>query len=307
MQKLSSRFLIFSAAGILVLALAGPLFAQHAVSASQETGSTSTASTADQESILKSTEAFVRDLYAWGPDYKLKVGPLEPSPAAEFYKVPIQVTYSGRSDNGEVYVSKDGKTVLRGDIFNLHGDPYAGVRQHLNIAGNPSLGSESAPVTLVEFADFECPHCKEFNDDFGAIRAKYPQIRLVYKDYPLVDIHPWAETAAVAARCAYTQSPGAFWKMHDAIFKNQDAITPDNAWDQFNSFAKDEGLDADAFESCLSSPEATKAVEANRADAIALGISSTPTVYVNGRPVVGGDPGTVEQYIQYELDSHAKH
>ncbi len=302
------RFLI-CVLGISGILLAGSCSAQTAPSAKKDPDAASapqSAVTPEQEQLLKATEAFVRNLYAWGPDYKVNVGPLSPSPAPEYYKVPIQVTYNGQADNGEVYVSKDGKTVLRGDMFSLHGDPYAQVRAHLNIAGNPSIGPENAPVTLVEFADFECPHCKEFNDDFEAIRAKYPQVRLVYKDFPLVDIHPWAETAAVAGRCAFMQSPAAFWKMHDAIFKNQDNITPDNAWDEFNSFAKDEGLDGDAFKSCLSSPEAAKAVEANRADAITLGVSSTPTVYVNGRPVVGGDPATVEQYIEYELNSKPK-
>lgn len=264
------------------------------------------AATPEQQQLLKSTETFLRDLYAWGPDYKLTLAPLTQSPAADFYKVAIQVGFNGQSDDGEVYVSKDGKTVLRGDIFSLHGDPYEQVRAHLNAAGNPSTGPENATVTLVEFADFECPHCREFSQNFEAIRQKFPQVRLVYKDFPLVDIHPWAETAAVAGRCAYMQSPAAFWKMHDAIFKNQDNIAPDDVYDQLNSFAKEQGLDADAFKSCLSSPEAAKAVEANRADGVTLGISSTPTVYVNGRPVVGGDPGTVEQFIQYELNAHSK-
>ena len=303
------RFLI-CVLGISGLLLPGSCLAQTAASPARKdtaaVSATQSALSPEQEQLLKATEAFVRDLYAWGPDYKVNVGPLSPSPAPEYYKVPIQVTYNGQSDNGEVYVSKDGKTVLRGDMFSLHGDPYAQVRAHLNISGSPSLGPANAPVTLVEFADFECPHCKEFNDDFEAIRAKYPQVRLVYKDFPLVNIHPWAETAAVAGRCAYMQSPGAFWKMHDAIFKNQDNITPENAFDELNSLAKDAGLNADAFKSCLSSPEAAKAVEANRADAITLGVSSTPTVYVNGRPVVGGDPATVEQYIEYELHSKPK-
>lgn len=295
--------------GIFAMSSAGACAAQSAVSAKEDRTAAPAPQSAvspEQTQLLKATEVFVRDLYAWGPDYKVNVGPLSPSPAAEYYKVPIHVTFNGQTDSGEVYVSKDGKTVLRGDLFSLHSDPYAQVRAHLNIAGNPSIGPNDAPVTLVEFADFECPHCKEFNDNFVAIRAKYPQVRLIYKDYPLVDIHPWAETASVAARCAYMQSPDAFWKMHDVIFKNQDNITPDNAFDELNSFAKDAGLDADAFKSCLSSPEAAKAVEANRADAITLGVSSTPTIYVNGRPVVGGDPATVEQYIEYELHSKPK-
>ncbi|MGH9572741.1 MAG: thioredoxin domain-containing protein [Candidatus Acidiferrales bacterium] len=230
MGNVRRTIVAFAVLGIFAMSSARACAAQSAASANEVTTAASAQQSAvspEQERLLKSTEAFVRDLYAWGPDYKVTVGPLSPSPAAEYYKVPLQVTFNGQSENGEVYVSKDGKTVLRGDLFSLHGDPYAQVRAHLNIARNPVIGPEAAPITLVEFADFECPHCKEFNDDFAAVRAKYPQVRLVYKDYPLVDIHPWAETAAVAGRCAYMQSPDAFWKMHDVIFKNQDNITAD--------------------------------------------------------------------------------
>lgn len=310
MRKMWRSVLLVGA--VAAFGLAGVSLAQNAPAPAKAQGAASSrpsfsaAAAGDQEQLLKSTEAFVRDLYAWGPDFQLKLGPVTQSPAPEFYRVPLQVTYNGQSDNGEVYVSKDGKTVLRGDIFDMRKDPYADVRAHLNAAGNPSMGPEDAPVSLVEFSDFECPHCREFHENFSTIQEKFPNVRLVYKDFPLSDIHPWAQTAAIGARCAFMQSPAAFWKMHDAIFKNQDDITPDNAWDELNGFAKDEGLDADAFKTCMASPEAAKAVDANHADGVTLGIASTPTVYVNGRPVVGGDPSTVMQYIQYELTAHAK-
>jgi protein-disulfide isomerase len=291
-------------AGCVLAGVSGVLAAQTSAPAA---GAATAAGSVDQAQLAKSTEAFVRDLYAWGPDYTVKIGPFSDSPAPGYYRVTLQVTFNGQSDSGELYVSKDGKSVLRGDVFAMDKDPYSGVRDHLHIEGNPSMGPEDAPVTLVEFADFECPHCKEFNDDFPTIQQKFPgQIRLVYKDLPLSDIHPWAQTGAVGARCAFMQSPAAFWRMHDAIFKNQDSITPDTVWDQLNSYAKDEGLDGDAFKACLSAPDAAKAVDANRADAVTLGVSSTPTIYVNGRPVVGGDPGIVEQYIQFELNSRSK-
>jgi protein-disulfide isomerase len=236
----------------------------------------------------------------------LKVGPATQSIASDYYRVPFNVSYQGQSEAGQVFVSKDGKNVLRGDLFNLHGDPFTAVLDHLHTANNPVTGPADAPVTLVEFADFECPHCREFHEAFAAIKAKFPQIRLVFKDYPLTDIHPWAQTAAIAARCAYMQSPDAFWKMHDTIFNNQDNITPNTAWNQLNGFAKDQGLDTDAFKTCMSSQDAANAVNANRQDAIGLGVVSTPTVYVNGRPAVGGDPNAVVQFIQYELDRRAK-
>ena len=161
-------------------------------------------------------------------------------------------------------------------------------------------------MTVVEFADFECPHCKEFNDMLAPILQKWPQVKFVYKDFPLVDIHPWAETAAVGARCATLQSPAAFWKMHDTIFAQQDVISTENVWDKLNGFAADEGLNVDAFKACMASEDAKKFVEMERAEGAELGVNSTPTIYVNGRPVVGGDPNLTQQFIQYELHTKTK-
>ena len=115
-------------------------------------------------------------------------------------------------------------------------------------------------------------------------------MRFVYKNFPLTTIHPWAETAAIGAHCAYEQSPEAFWKVHDAIFDDQDAITPENVWDKLVSFASQAGLNADTFKACLSSADAQKAVDAEHAEGVALGVDSTPTAFVNGRPLAGGDP-----------------
>src|ERR1700689_5016284 len=89
------------------------------------------APTADQAQILKSTEAFVRELFAWGPDFKIRLGPMTPSVSPDFYNVPIQITMGGRTDFGIVYVSKDGKTFFRGDIYNMSASPFAEVLAHM--------------------------------------------------------------------------------------------------------------------------------------------------------------------------------
>jgi protein-disulfide isomerase len=257
--------------------------------------------TPEEARLLKSTEAFVRKLFAWSPEIKVQLGPLAQSPAADFYVVPIEITVDGKKESGEVYVSKDGKTLLRGEVFDMSADPYADNRAKIRIEGSPAKGPADAAVTVVEFADFECPHCRELYDSLKAIETKYPQIRLVYKNFPLSQIHPWAETAAIGGRCAFEQSPEAFWKVHDAIFENQDVISAENVWDKLVAFASDAGLNADTFKACLSSPDAQKAVEADHAEGVALGVNSTPTVYVNGRPIAGGDPATLQQYIDFEL------
>ena len=259
------------------------------------------APTPEQAQILKSTEAFIRNLFTWGPEFKVRLGPISQSVSPSFYLVPINVTLNDHTDTGTVYVSKDGKTFLRGEMYDMSADPFADNLRHLKIEGNPTQGPANAHVTVVEFSDFECPHCRELSHTLKALETQYPQVRVVFKDFPLTQIHPWTESAAIGARCAYMQSPAAFWTLHDSIFENQDLISPENVWEKLMAFASNAGLDAEAFKACMSSPEARKAVDANRADGEALNITSTPTVFVNGRMLVGADKASLDQFIKYEL------
>jgi len=256
---------------------------------------------ADQTQLSKATEAFVRQLFGWGPNIQVKLGPFAPSAAADFYTVPIEISFNEQKETGEVYVSKDGKTLLRGDLYDMSADPFAANRAKIHLERSPSKGPTDARVTVVEFADFECPHCRELWEALTTLAGKYPQVRVVYKDFPLTQIHPWANTAALGGRCAFQQSPQAFWKVHDAIFENQDLISPENVWDKLVQFATAAGLNSDTFKACLSAPDAQRDVDASRAEGVALGVNSTPTVYINGRPVVGGDVTTLSQYIDFEL------
>jgi protein-disulfide isomerase len=256
---------------------------------------------ADEVQLLKNSEAFVRKLFAWGPEFQVKLGPASQSPAPGYYLVPVQITFGGQSDTGVLYISEDGKTLLRGELFDTSADPFAGNRAKLHPDGNPSKGPADARVTLVEFSDFQCPHCRQLYEAMKTLAPRYPQIRTVFKDLPIAASHPWAETAALGARCAYLQSPDAFWRIHDALFENQDFISAANIWERLIELAGQAGLDKDALKACLTSPEAAKAIEANIEDAKVLSVNSTPTVFVNGRPVVGGDPTTLLHYIDYEL------
>lgn len=258
--------------------------------------------TPDQAQIIHSSEVFIRNLFTWGPEYKLKLGPLAPSPSPDFFQLPIDVTIKDQDEKGIFFVSKDGKTFVRGEMFDMASDPFAANRAKLHIDGNPSKGPASARVTIVEFSDFECPHCRELHKVLQSVQEHYPQVRLVFKDFPLAQLHPWAETAAIGGRCAFSQSADAFWKIHDQIFDNQDLISTANVWDELVSFAGQAGLETDAFKACLSSPETKQAVEANHADGLSLNVNSTPTLFINGRLLVGGDLTTVEQFIDFELN-----
>ena len=252
--------------------------------------------------IQKTVEAYLRNLYAFGADTAVKVSAPKDIGVDGLQEVDVEVKIGENQQTGKVYVTKDGKYMFRGELSELAKDPLAENRAGLQTKDSPSLGPANAPVTLVEFSDFECPVCRSLHDALRGLLPNYPQLRVVFKDYPLEQIHPWARTAALAGRCAYQQAPAAFWKMYDLIYDSQDVISAENAWGKMTDFGAQSGLNADAFKACMASPEAGAAVDASRANGVQLEVGSTPTMFVNGRRIVGADTRTLEQYIKYELD-----
>jgi protein-disulfide isomerase len=241
-------------------------------------------------------------MYALGPESQLVVSSPKESSVEGLMEVTVTLKTSGNTENVQMYVSKDGKFLIRGDIADLSKDPLAGNRDLLDIKDSPALGNANAPVTIVEFSDFQCPVCRALHDSMRDVLAHHQgQIRLIFKDYPIEQLHPWARTAALAGRCAYQQQPAAFWKVYDAIYDGQDLISPSNAWNKMLDFAEQAGLNADTFKACMAAPEPGAAIDASKANGQKLEITSTPTVFVNGRRMIGADPRMLEQFVQYEL------
>jgi len=154
----------------------------------------------------------------------------------------------------------------------------------VSVDDDPSIGPSDAPITIVEFSDFECPYCKKSASDLKELFRIYGQhIRLVYRDYPSPN-HPYAKQAAEAAQCAGEQ--GKFWEYHDMLFDRQ---TAGKGWD-FPRLAKELDLREEIFAECMNSHRFRQEVIKDLQDGIALGITSTPTFFVNGRPLIGAHP-----------------
>lgn len=250
----------------------------------------------------KNIEAYLRNLYAFGPDVKLVVGPPKESPVEGMLETSIDVTIGEHKEKAKFYVSKDGRFLFRGELSDMSKDPLAENLAQIRTADAPTLGDPKAPVTIVEYSDFECPICRNLHDALRGILPNYAgKVRVIFKDFPLEQLHPWARTAAIAGRCAYQQKPEAFWKVYDLIYDNQEVISAANAWGKMVDYASQSGLDADAFKSCMAGPEAGAAVNASHANGEKLEVNSTPTVFVNGRRMVGADANLLQQYINYEL------
>ncbi|MFZ0640644.1 MAG: DsbA family protein [Candidatus Acidiferrales bacterium] len=277
-----------------------------AISAAAQTKSAATSSQASSapatnDALTAKVESYLRVLFGWTPEYKVTLGPATPSPIPELVQVPVSVTYQGHTDTGTVYVTKDGRFMVRGELRDLSKDPFAETRAKIKLGDSPSIGPANAKLTVVEFSDFECPHCQEMYSILKVVEPEFPQVRFVYKNFPLTELHPWAMTAALAGRCVYKTSSDAFMKFQDTIFENQGAISPDNAWDQITAAAVDAGLSADALHSCMTAPETKAAVDADIAEGKSLGVESTPTFFLNGRTFLGGDRQALEQIIRFDL------
>jgi protein-disulfide isomerase len=226
----------------------------------------------------KNIEAYLRHLYAFGSDVRLTVGAPKESPVEGLLETTIEVLIGEDKQSATFYVSKDGKYLFRGELSDLSKDPLAENRAKIDFADAPTLGDAKAPVTLVEYSDFQCPVCKNLHDALRGLLPSYVgKVRVVFKDFPLEQLHPWARTAAIAGRCAYQQNPQAFWKMYDLIYDNQEVISPANAWTNMADYAGRTGLDLDSFKTCMASPAPGAAIDSSKSNGAKLDINSTPS------------------------------
>jgi protein-disulfide isomerase len=171
----------------------------------------------------------------------------------------------------------------------------------INTAGSYGLGNPDAPVTIVEYTDYQCPYCqRHFQQTFPNLKTNYIDegiVRYVFKDFPLTGIHPQAFLAAEAARCAGDQ--GAYLEMHDALFDSQANWSgQSDAVGYFGALAGDIGLDAAAFASCLGNHAHEDAVTEDLEEGIGFGVNGTPAFFINGHFLSGAQPFSIfEQAI----------
>lgn len=171
------------------------------------------------------------------------------------------------------------------------------VRYDVASDGFPSLGPDDAPITIVEFSDYQCPYCKRWHDEvYLDLLNEYPgQIKLVYRHLPLTSIHPDAFPAAEAAMCAGEQN--AYWPFHEMLFSRDELGS-----NIYTQYAQELGLNMASFESCVSERKYQEDVQSDLDFAVGLGVRSTPTFFINGLAVVGAQPLEIfKQVIDKEL------
>jgi protein-disulfide isomerase len=158
-------------------------------------------------------------------------------------------------------------------------------RVKLDVANAPSKGPSSAPVSIVKFEDFQCPFCKQVQPTIVELLKRYDgKVRLVHKDLPLDSIHPQAHQAAEAARCAGEQ--GKYWNYHDVLYANSTKL----GLEDLKGYASELGLNVESFRACYNSGKYKAVVKKDLNEGAQLGITGTPSFFINGREISGAQP-----------------
>lgn len=251
--------------------------------------------------------AFLNRSVGWQGLDKTEIQSISAPDGSGLRTVTVLLTKGAQQKLGTYFVTADGNEILEGDKNPLSGDPWAATRAQLQTEGAPALGPATAPVTIVEFSDLECPYCKQEAEAIATLMAQEPgQVRVVFKYYPLVNIHPWSMQAAEAAVCVTAQNPSQFWNFEKSVFDAQDQINPGNATQRLHDFALESGAKPTPFAACLASPATKERVEASIANGKRVGVDSTPTLFIDGRIVPAAIPvETLRLLVDHEANLSA--
>jgi protein-disulfide isomerase len=247
--------------------------------------------------LSRKVERQVRSYYKIPPEVHLLIGAPSPSPDFPNYEtVIITVDNGGKKQDLTFVVSKDHSSMMRLTKFDLSKDPYAETMSKIDVAGRPTRGAKSSKVVVVNFDDFECPYCSRMHQTlFPEILKEYgDRVTFIYKDYPLVEIHPWAMHAAVDANCLAAQNDDAYWDFADYIHANQHEVnnekTPAGRTDALDKLTLAQGqkhsLDATKLQACVKAQDES-AVKASMKQGESVGVEATPSIFINGEETSG--------------------
>jgi protein-disulfide isomerase len=254
--------------------------------AQQEPAAPHAAAKTTAGAVLPSEEAvsgFLKAMFGYDSSLNWKVVSIKPSSAEGLTEVNVVVSGAQGKQGSKFYVTADGRHAISGDIIPFGTHPFDPVRKQLSReASGPSHGPEDAPVTLIEFSDLQCPHCKEAHPTIEKLMAEDKNVRVIFESFPL-PMHDWAAKAAAYADCVSRSSNDAFWKFIQSVYGAQTDITAANADEKLTGFADSVGVKGADVAACAAKPETTTRVEKSIALGKALDVDSTPTLFLNGR------------------------
>jgi len=261
------------------------------------------ASPAFSPDLVYRIQTAIRTRFEIPPFVTVAVADPKPSSTPGYDQITVTLT-SSKSNTTNTYpflISKDRKTLSRLEEIDLQKvDLPRDIMAKISLSGRPIRGNKDGKVTIVNFDDFQCPFCARMHATLfpGLLAAYADRVRIVYRDFPLVDIHPWSMHAAVDGNCLSDQSNDAYWDFADYAHGNQKMLggrSPQEAFANLDNAVKDLGekyhLDANKLSACVKKQDES-AVRASMAEAEKLGVDSTPTMFINGERFSGALPET---------------
>lgn len=271
-------------AGLLTLALAAGCKAQ------------TPSPTAIDPALGRHIEVMVRSQYNVPQDFTVTLGARTPSQVTGYDALPITLAHGSQTSVVNFLLSTDGKTLARLETFDLARDPAL----NIDLSGRAVRGNPNAKVTVVNYDDLECPYCARMHQSlFPTTLDRYKdKVRFVYKDFPLVQIHPWAMHAAVDANCLAAQSADVYWTYVDYLHAHGEEVNGEDrntskSFDALNRIAREEAtvarLDATKLDACLQQQDDSK-IKASMREGESLGVEGTPALFIEGERISGAVP-----------------
>ena len=235
----------------------------------------------------------VRSTFQVPSSVNVSIGKRGPSEIPGYDIVTVTLARDNHTSTHQFLISKDDKTLIEWEKLDISKD----LMQSIDMQGRPERGNKEAKVTIVNYDDFECPFCARMHQTLfpNLIKTYGSQVKIVYKDYPLIEIHPWAMHAAVDANCLAAQNGDAYWDFADYIHANQKQISGekrdiDQEFGRLDQLTRDvatkHSLDSARLDACIKKQDDSK-IRASMAEGDKLGVDATPTLFVNGERIAG--------------------
>jgi protein-disulfide isomerase len=258
------------------------------------------AQNATSPEVNRKIEKQIRGTFHVPAQVPMKVGPRAPSEFNGYDTIKVTFGEGEKTQSFDFLLSKDSNTLIQMTKMDLSKDPGAEIMKKIDVTGRPIRGNKDAKVTIVVYDDFECPFCSRMHSTmFQDVMKEYgDRVKVIYKDYPLFEIHPWAGRAAVNANCLAAQSAGAYWDFADTLHYNGKQIQGEKRpiegqvaeLDRVTmEIGKRHDVDAAKLESCVKAQN-SDAIQASVKEADALGVSGTPALFINGIKLDGAIP-----------------
>lgn len=233
----------------------------------------------------------VREMFKVPENMQMTVGAAHASAFPAFSQFQVVVDDGKKKQNMDLYLAQSGRVLVLGQIYALGADPRREALRTIVTQDQPGVGPANAPVTIVEYADLQCPTCAQLHDFMEkTLLPKYgDKIHLIFKEFPL-PLHDWSMQAAIANECAYQLDPSTFVNYRSLIFARQKEFTVANVRDLLLQYGQEAGIDRLRLSACIDTKASLRRIDADKREADKLGVNRTPTSFVNGRLVVGMPP-----------------